>query len=317
MLTHLPGYSVDDGEGGIQHVFCWSLSLYNEGVNYVWRVRWDQGWDSQFEVSLALYQQFQECGSPTFGTDTYLSHTISPDYCATWREVQPPTTTNPPLEHVALHRNIQLDWLGSRSSTNLPAIPQTLGSSNYTYQTTEVFEPEQITRSPQVYFYPSAGGIPTLDVPRSLKTRRAVKRFLTSALETLPKGVRGVKCSLCKKKKAGKVWNVKPSNLERHIFSHLGIKVFRCLDCPITFTTNDQMRRHMEKNHPIIEKSPKPGDRDGRNDGVTNVYTTSIPSMASLPVGEMESLVTNQADEPLQAQYVAPPGDIYDFDFID
>ncbi|KAG8732415.1 hypothetical protein FRC11_013815 [Ceratobasidium sp. 423] len=89
---------------------------------------------------------------------------------------------------------------------------------------------EQIMRGSRqhtTYFSTNAAGEMTLIVPY-LNSLEAVKDFLSDALNSkeLARGVRVVKCSLCKNKKAAKFWNIKPSNLERHIKAHLGIKSY-------------------------------------------------------------------------------------------
>ncbi|CAE6520545.1 unnamed protein product [Rhizoctonia solani] len=54
-----PMYFVDGGEDGIQHVFCWSLSIdEGSGLNYLWRVNWN----FHSEPTLSFYQRFQEHG---------------------------------------------------------------------------------------------------------------------------------------------------------------------------------------------------------------------------------------------------------------
>ncbi|CAE6464114.1 unnamed protein product [Rhizoctonia solani] len=133
------------------------------------------------------------------------------------------------------------------------------------------FEAEQF-QDPRPYFYTNEQGNITLDVPRFLKDRDAVKVFLENALAELGKSVRKVKCSLCKNNKAKKKWDVKPSNLERHILAHLGIKDNHCSDCNESFTTKDQMKKHMTKKHAALvpAKRVKLIDRDGGNRATMN-----------------------------------------------
>ncbi|KAG8700784.1 hypothetical protein FRC11_012662 [Ceratobasidium sp. 423] len=80
---------------------------------------------------------------------------------------------------------------------------------------------EHIAEDAGRYFAIDEVGTPVLIVPRSLENQEAVKDFITKALNSgqLDKGVRRVKCSRCKNKKAEKLWEVKPSNLEA---SYLG-----------------------------------------------------------------------------------------------
>ncbi|KDN40897.1 hypothetical protein RSAG8_07765, partial [Rhizoctonia solani AG-8 WAC10335] len=347
---HSPMYFVDGGKDGIQHVFCWSLSVYKGGdINYLWRVYWN----FHSEPILALCQRFQALGSPTFATDGYLFHTQSPDCRAMWREIKPPTIFSPSLADVALHTTIHLNWFGSSSlgsNINPPTQPSVPALPGYTYQTTDDLaqsgsdlyvspadtffsfaptpssqpsdtssdvsvdacnpgdsEAEQATQDPRAYFYTDEQGKITLDVPCSLKDRDAVKLFLGKALEDLGKNARQVKCSLCKNKKANKEWHVKPSNLERHILAHLGIKDNQCPECGEAFTTKDQMSKHIQKKHPGLAKRLKLNGQDGgsletmNGDLAQGTYATSSSGIGR-PVGGMEPL-NNQT---LQAQYMVP-----------
>ncbi|CAE7225518.1 unnamed protein product [Rhizoctonia solani] len=104
------------------------------------------------------------------------------------------------------------------------------------------------------FFSTNEAGEVTLIVPERLHSRHEVKNFVSDALNSgeIDKSVREVKCSLCKNKNYTKFWHIKPSNIERHILTHFGIKTYRCLvpDCGTIFTTKDQLKKHIERRHP-------------------------------------------------------------------
>ncbi|CAE7159675.1 unnamed protein product [Rhizoctonia solani] len=123
------------------------------------------------------------------------------------------------------------------------------------------------------FFFTNGAGETTLILPERLSSSEEVKVFISDALSSgeIDKGVRHVKCSLCKNKRAARIWEIKPSNLERHICTHFGIKGYKCIvpDCSMQFTTKDQWKKHIEKKHPALAgpstKEKHPGGR-GRNE---------------------------------------------------
>ncbi|CAE6484017.1 unnamed protein product [Rhizoctonia solani] len=155
---------------------------------------------------------------------------------------------------------------------------------------------ELVTGGSGRYFAVHENRIPTLLVPRSLKTPEDVKFFVASALASgeLDKGVRRVKCSLCKNKKANKEWEIKPSNLERHIFNHSHIECYFCLigGCTLGFTTKDQMNKHIAKKHKemltIIQYLKTEEGLVARD-----MYTASTPPMRGMEIGEVIRRVEN------------------------
>ncbi|CUA76321.1 hypothetical protein RSOLAG22IIIB_12207 [Rhizoctonia solani] len=259
-----PMYFIDQGNDGLHHVFCWSLSEYKgSGLNFIWRVRWSL----HSEPTLALYQRFQEHESYPVKLNGYVFDASSPDSRAMWRETMMPTIFSPSIAGVALYPSIQLDWFGSSSlgsTMSLPPQPWIPVPSYRTHQSTNnlvqglsgsYVNPVDTSLSPDpdpssqssdtssdiffdapedfeaekvegsnAYFCKDTRGNITLNVSRTLENRDAVESFLEQALPQLDKSVRRIKCSLCKDKKADREWGVKPSNLRRHILAHLGIK---------------------------------------------------------------------------------------------
>ncbi|KAG8755726.1 hypothetical protein FRC11_005843 [Ceratobasidium sp. 423] len=177
---------------------------------------------------------------------------------------------------------------------------------------------EQVTGDPGRYFAVDETGIPTLIVPCSLKTQDAVKVFVTNALSSgqLNKGVRRVKCSRCRGKKANKLWDIKPSNLERHIWVHSSIKCYGCpYGCGFTFTTKDQMNKHIMKWHPPMPATTQAdaNRRAANGQAARDIQMISTPAIEGLPVGVEEWMdgQTHQL-EALQAQYMGTLDNSYD-----
>ncbi|CUA76320.1 hypothetical protein RSOLAG22IIIB_12206 [Rhizoctonia solani] len=182
----------------------------------------------------------------------------------------------------------------------------------------ENFEAEP-AQSPKAYFSEDTRGNIILNVPRTLENRDAVDSFLGQALPQLDKRVRRIKCSLCKNKKADRKWGVKPSNLQRHILAHLGIKDHHCLrfGCGETFTTKDQMIKHMKKKHPALakwwestQKKRGDGNRGAKNENVAqDTYASSSSAGIAVSAGEAGPWLNDQTGQTLLAQFTIPLDD--------
>ncbi|CUA75564.1 Putative phospholipid-transporting ATPase C24B11,12c [Schizosaccharomyces pombe 972h-] [Rhizoctonia solani] len=133
-----PMYYVDQGNDGIQHVFCWSLSEYEgSGLNFIWRVCWSL----HSELILALCQRFQEESyRDPFKLNGYVFDASSPDRRAMWREINPVNIFSPSLAGVALYPSIQSDWFSSStlgSTISLPPESSIPAPSDYSYRSTD------------------------------------------------------------------------------------------------------------------------------------------------------------------------------------
>ncbi|CCO29219.1 hypothetical protein BN14_03224 [Rhizoctonia solani AG-1 IB] len=162
----------------------------------------------------------------------------------------------------------------------------------------------------QTCFSAEEGETWRLNVP-DLKTKDEVKHFLEIALPQLDKKVREVKCSLCEKKKVDKLWKVKPSNLERHILGHLGIKTFECPTCGALFTTKDQEKKHTEKKHTGLQEvdahggtSHKPAEEAAPCDMYSELPPTTPPFL-----GVIEPWMKYWSYQGLQTECVVPGGE--------
>ncbi|CAE6502151.1 unnamed protein product [Rhizoctonia solani] len=173
-------------------------------------------------------------------------------------------------------------------------------------------ENEDATWDSGRYFSTDEAGVATLIVPGHLKSQQAVKDFITSALSSgeLGAGVREVKCSRCKNNKTKKSWDIKPSNLERHILAHLNIKCHICTICLDGFTTKDQMKKHMAKKH--SETRTDTLDDEDQNTTVEHIsqdiYATTYPVTIGPPVQEIEPWMTGQVCKTLPTRDVIPLG---------
>ncbi|KAJ1306097.1 hypothetical protein OPQ81_010808 [Rhizoctonia solani] len=69
------------------------------------------------------------------------------------------------------------------------------------------------------------GGMTVLmNVPNLKQTKEEIVEFVKNFVHGLGPGVRRVACSLCCGEKSKKLWDVKPTNLIRHLFVHFKIK---------------------------------------------------------------------------------------------
>ncbi|KAJ1306981.1 hypothetical protein OPQ81_007961 [Rhizoctonia solani] len=350
-----PRYFVNKGGDGTQQVFCWSLSLYNGSViHYLWRVYQRHQFvlveyhehhgptpfgaggyvfDSISPHNRALWAPFKSTSpfvSPRapvvlhpqpqpewFGSN----HSAPASNPGTLAQVP----SNPLSKVIDNFSEGILDLYVDPGDMFLN--PMSTPSTHYSDASSDVSaatdesildasEAEETTRDPSQSFSVDEDGSIMLLVPDSLKTRKAVKRFISGALGELAKGGRNVKCSLCKLKKRNpnKLWDVKPSNLERHILAHLGIKDYECPICPTKFTTKDQMKKHIDKNH----KGGQANTLDGKNREATNgcadqdIYAASFPDEAGLPV-EAGAFELDQSEQALHPRYMEQFDDNYDF----
>ncbi|EUC55650.1 hypothetical protein RSOL_125840 [Rhizoctonia solani AG-3 Rhs1AP] len=204
---------------------------------------------------------------------------------------QPPVSALPDYTYQTTENLVQgSDFYVSPADTPLssePTLPSQLSDTSSDVSAGVLHSPddsevEQFQGS-RPYFYTDAQGNVTLDVPRSLKDRDAVKLFLEKAFAELSKSVRMIKCSLCNNNKVKKDWHVKPSNLERHILAHLRINDHHCPGCKEAFITKDQMVKHIKKKHPALAVRMKIIDRDGGN-RTTNLDVTQDRLYSTCPI---------------------------------
>ncbi|CAE6456261.1 unnamed protein product [Rhizoctonia solani] len=91
-----------------------------------------------------------------------------------------------------------------------------------------------------------------MNVPLAIRaTEDAIKHYVQDLKQQLGKHVNTVICSLCflEPNRRTHTQNAKPSNLERHLFSHFGVKIFGCFGCLEEFTTRDQAAKHAKGRH--------------------------------------------------------------------
>ncbi|KAH7327713.1 hypothetical protein B0J17DRAFT_218539 [Rhizoctonia solani] len=358
-----PMYFVDEGSDGKRQVLCWSVSTYTEGViHYVWHVYWSSHFDLAFGLCQLIRHHGStsfKAGNYLFATLTPdrravwrivnpPNDLVSPHVPVNlhskpqmhWFGSNSVPTTNlvaqlhaPPPPYSAyqpadnLPQDVPDHCINLEdmyfSSVSTPHAQNSDASSDAS--SPETPETEDVTWDSGRYFSIDESGVVTLIVPGHLRDQQAVKDFIVEALNSgqLGKSVRKVKCSRCKNKKAKKFWDIKPSNLERHILAHLGIKCFYCpvYGCVSEFTTKDQRKKHVENKHPILAERLKANGAAGRKRRMTSVnivpgmQAASSPVTTGLPIGGAEPLVTNQVNQPPQAQYVVPFGTTYDFNF--
>ncbi|KEP54161.1 hypothetical protein V565_021050 [Rhizoctonia solani 123E] len=324
------------GKDGLQHVFCWSLSDYkgtehesftlatNGYIFYtlgpdrraMWREVKPLTTYSSSLADVALHPSIQ---LNWFGSSSLGSNVIWP--------TQPPVPALPNYAHRPPDSVIQgiadvyvgsADTSFSSEPTPSSQLPDTSSDASVDVYSLGDSDSEQF-KGPRPYFYIDAQGNITLDVPRSLKDRDAVKMFLEKALAELSKSVRMVKCSLCRNNKAKKDWHVKPSNLERHILAHLRIKDHHCTGCKEEFTTKDQMTKHIKKKHPAMTEPMKIIDQDGGNCPTTNedmaqgTHASSSSAAMGPPVEEAEPWLNDQTDYALPAPFMVPLNNNHSF----
>ncbi|CUA67050.1 hypothetical protein RSOLAG22IIIB_02968 [Rhizoctonia solani] len=139
----------------------------------------------------------------------------------------------------------------------IPDLPP-LDSSYHTGLETQITRVESIETALTPWSSTSSAGEActnpsvVMAVPDLNKTKEDVMSFVTDFLRGLNKGVRRVACSRCRGEKRNKLWDIKPSNLTRHLFSHFQIKGFPCDKCNRRFTTKHQLTLHLTKQHPDI-----------------------------------------------------------------
>ncbi|CUA70916.1 hypothetical protein RSOLAG22IIIB_09183 [Rhizoctonia solani] len=93
--------------------------------------------------------------------------------------------------------------------------------------------------------------VPTTEVRMDVRlvinpTKAAIEDYVREFKKTLSRHVKKVTCSMCLLEATRRTTqhSTKPTNLERHLFSHFGVKPFMCTGCSKSFTTKDQKVRH-------------------------------------------------------------------------
>ncbi|CAE6403401.1 unnamed protein product [Rhizoctonia solani] len=280
------------------------------GGRAVWRQSKDLSRFSPVYDGVSLHRDPQVCWFRN-GTSIFITNNI----LAVQSPVQArPSFTTPASESLSQSASNLFD-----DPVDTPLNPVSTPPSRYSDTSSDisvdVYNPGALETEPAMrdlpFFSVGECGRMTLNVPL-LEDREAVKYFLKEALGHLDKKVREVKCSLCKNKKADKLWNVKPSNLERHILGHLGIKDYPCNTCAIGFTTKDQLKKHTEKKHAADSQA---NTQDGSSHEMVelDIYTGLSPITNRPLPDEIESWIIDQSYQGLQTDYAMLVGENCDF----
>ncbi|KAF8749126.1 hypothetical protein RHS01_10327 [Rhizoctonia solani] len=310
----------DEKEDGTFHTFCWSLSSHSEDrINYIWHLYSN----FQPEPVFGLYQQFRYHGPSPFPAGDYLFYAELGSR-AVWKQLKSSGLLPRPtplwicilLSNRASPSLVRLSSLpttswrrtspcrplsrSNRYASLMPCLnPESTQYSDASSDTSvetcsSDFKAEHVPRGSGRYFYTAKDGQVSLFIPDHLRTLEDVKAFLASALNSgdLDRGTRRVRCSLCwnKRHKKDNLWEVKPSNLERHILAHLGIKCFHCRvnGCEGAFTTKDQLKKHTAKKHMDVQiDTGDDGDYEA-TDEITarDMYMPTSPVPVGQPIDE-------------------------------
>ncbi|KAF8668172.1 hypothetical protein RHS04_09124 [Rhizoctonia solani] len=265
------------------------------GSRAVWKQLKSSGLFASPYSSMDLYTAFEPDKSKSSTTIVIANNVL-----ATHLPMQVPLTYAPQVlgSHIQPHKGPFHDPTDTPPScpVSTPESTQYSDASSDTSVETcsSDFKAEHVPRGSGRYFYTAKDGQVSLFIPDHLRTLEDVKAFLASALNSgdLDRGTRRVRCSLCwnKRHKKDNLWEVKPSNLERHILAHLGIKCFHCRvnGCEGAFTTKDQLKKHTAKKHMDVQiDTGDDGDYEA-TDEITarDMYMPTSPVPVGQPIDE-------------------------------
>ncbi|CAE7145364.1 unnamed protein product [Rhizoctonia solani] len=173
---------------------------------------------SPFYVQVKLYSGFQPDWFK-FGNDILIADSILPAAIQSPIQAQTDSTYCAASDYNSSSPDLSCIDPAAMSfghiSTPSSGNSDTLSDASADVSGSDASEAEMVTWGPGRFFCTNEAGEVVLILPNHLGSREAVKAFVSDALSSGEiDGVRHVKCSLCKNKKAAKLWEIKPSNLE-------------------------------------------------------------------------------------------------------